>query len=105
VAEAVALPEQGFVLVLRERVREAVPEVQPGRVAAVASEIPLCTPRQSCLAGGDIGDLDVECGEKIIEASCRARVVPVVQNDPELEASTPPPSSRFWASASPESPR
>ena len=49
-------------------------------MVAVASEIPMCTARQSCLVSGDIGDLDVECGEKIIEASCRARVVPARLN-------------------------
>src|SRR5580658_3136980 len=68
-AEVVSFEQQGFPGSFRQRVREAVPEVQSGLVAAAFAEIPVRVPGDASLIKGHRLDSQFRGLNELVEAT------------------------------------
>src|SRR5260370_23656185 len=79
-AEVVSLEQQGFSGSFRQRVCEAVPEVQSGLVAAAFAEVPVGVPGDAGLIEGHRLDAQFRGFDELVEATAGDRVPARVDN-------------------------
>ena len=79
--EVIALEQQWLARGPRERVGEAIPEIQPRRMPAPFAEIPVGLPRDPRLRLGDGLDFELCLSDEIIKAPAGDRVVTGVDDD------------------------
>jgi hypothetical protein len=85
VAEVVSLEQQCFSAGLRQGVREAVPEVQAGLVAAALPEIAVCVPGNTSLVVCHRFDAQFGGVDQFVEAAAGDRVAARVDDDSGLQ--------------------
>ena len=83
--KAVAFPEHRRAQVDRQRIREAIPEVQPGPVAAAFAEIGVGLAGQAGLALGHRLDHELGFFDEFVKRSANDRVTLGAQDDPAFE--------------------
>jgi hypothetical protein len=83
--KVIAFPEQRLALVERQRVREAIAEVQTGRVATTLTEICVGLPGQAGMALGHRLDRYLGFLDQFVQTSANDRVTLGVEDDPAFE--------------------
>jgi hypothetical protein len=85
VLEVVALVEQRFITVDRERVCKTVAKIETGRMASAPSEIPICSAGDAGLGFRDVGELDLARYEIPVKLFAGSSGRMSVQHDCSLE--------------------
>ena len=83
--EVVALEQQRLIGVDRERIGEAVAEVEPGRMPRCFAEVAICLPGDAGLGWSDGGNLDPHCGQERIQPARGCGIALAVDHDARLQ--------------------
>jgi hypothetical protein len=83
--EILALEQQWFAADPRQRISEAIPEIETSRMAAASTEIPVGLPRDPSLPLGNWLDFEAGFADQIIEAPAGDRVAATVHDNRSLD--------------------